>query len=89
MEQSKSVAGYEVYQNSKKIADVKTNSYTKTKLTTGTKYTYKVRAYKLNGTKKVYSGYSKNVTATPNLSTVTSVKVKNSSKKSAKITFKK
>ena len=82
-------AGYEVYQNSKKIADVKTNSYTKTKLTTGTKYTYKVRAYKLNGTKKVYSGYSKNVTATPNLSTVTSVKVKNSSKKSAKITIKK
>lgn len=82
-------AGYEVYQNSKKIADVKTNSYTKTKLTTGTKYTYKVRAYKLNGTKKVYSGYSKNVTATPNLSTVSNVKVKNSSKKSAKITFKK
>lgn len=81
--------GYEVYQNSKKIADVKTNSYTKTKLTTGTKYTYKVRAYKLNGTKKVYSGYSKNVTATPNLSTVSNVKVKNSSKKSAKITFKK
>lgn len=29
------------------------------------------------------------MTATPNLSTVTSVKVKNSSKKSAKITFKK
>lgn len=82
-------AGYEVYQNSKKITDVKTNSYTKTKLTTGTKYTYKVRAYKLNGTKKVYSGYSKNVTATPNLSTVSNVKVKNSSKKSAKITFKK
>ena len=82
-------AGYEVYQNSKKIADVKTNSYTKTKLTTGTKYTYKVRAYKLNGTEKVYSGYSKNVTATPNLSTVSNVKVKNSSKKSVKVTFKK
>lgn len=84
-----SVNGYEVYQNNKKIADIKTNSYTKTKLTTGTKYTYKVRAYKLNGTQKVYSGYSKNVTATPTLSTVSSVKAVNNAKQTVKISFKK
>lgn len=81
--------GYEIYQNNAKIADVKTSSYTKTKLTTGKKYTYKVRAYKLDGTKKVYSGYSKNVTATPVLSKVNNVKAVNKAKKTAKISFKK
>ena len=84
-----SAAGYEVYQNNKKIADVKTNSYTKTKLTTGTKYTYKVRAYKFNQTKKVYSGYSKNVTITPTLSSVSNAKAVNNAKQAAKISFKK
>lgn len=82
-------AGYEIYQNNKKIADVKTTSYTKTKLTTGTKYSYKVRAYKTVDGKKVYSGYSKTVTATPSLAAVSSLKVKNSAKKTAKLSFKK
>lgn len=82
-------AGYEVYQDNKKAADVKIDNYTSTKLTTGRRYTYKVRAYKLDNGKKVYSGYSKNVTAVPNLASVNGLKVKNSAKKAAKISFKK
>ncbi|MCB6994693.1 Ig-like domain-containing protein, partial [bacterium 210820-DFI.6.37] len=89
-------AGYEVYQyNAKtkkyaKVADTKSLSYTKSGLTTGTKYTYKVRAYKKasDGT-KVYSAYTKAVSAKPALSKVTGVKAKNSGKKLAKVTWKK
>lgn len=82
-------SGYEVYQNQKKIADVTGTNYTKTGLVTGTRYTYKVRAYKMVSGKKVYSGDSKTVSAKPQLSKVTGVKAKNSSKRAAKITWKK
>lgn len=87
--------GYEVYQyNSKtkkyaKIATVKGTSYTKTGLKTGTKYIYKVRAYKTSGGKTVYSVYAKAVSAKPVPAKVTKVKAVNKSKKSAKITWKK
>lgn len=83
------VSGYEIYQNNKKVADVRVNSCTRSGLVTETKYAYKVRAYKTVSGKKVYSGFSKTVTARPTLRAVTGLKVKNSSKKSAKITWKK
>lgn len=82
-------SGYEVYQNNKKIADVKTTSYTKSGLKTGSKYTYKVRAYRtVNGTKG-YSSYTKTVSVTLKLSKVTKVKAANKKKKTAVITWKK
>lgn len=87
--------GYEVYQyNSKtkkysKVATVKGTSYTKTGLTTGNSYTFKVRAYTTKSGKTAYGSYSKAVSAKPALSKVTGVKVKNSSSKAAKVTWKK
>ena len=57
-----SATGYEVYRATggswKKIATVKSISYTNKKLKKGTTYKYKVRAYKVINGKKLYSGYS-------------------------------
>ena len=87
--------GYEVYQyNAKtkkytKTATVKTTSYTKSKLTTGTSYKFKVRAYRTVNGKKVYSSYSKVVSAKPSLAKVSSVSAKNVKTKSVKLSWKK
>ncbi|MDO5294304.1 MAG: fibronectin type III domain-containing protein, partial [bacterium] len=59
------VTGYEVYMKTgsksySKVATIKksnTCSYKKTKLKKGTKYTFRVRAYKVVDGKKYYSGY--------------------------------
>lgn len=82
-------SGYEVYQNNKKLADVKSTSYTKSGLKTGSKYTYKVRAYCVVNGKKVYSSYTKSVSLKPTLKKTTKVKVKNSKKRAAVVTWKK
>lgn len=82
-------SGYEVYQNNKKLADVKSTIYTKSGLKTGSKYTYKVRAYRVVNGKKVYSSYTKSVSLKPTLKKTTKVKVKNSKKRAAVVTWKK
>ena len=89
----KNAAGYEVYQKTgkkfKKIATVKTTSYTVKKLTTGTKYTFKVRAYGTVDGEKTYSGYTKTVSAKPVPAAPKKIAVKNSAKKTAKLSWKK
>ena len=90
---SDNAAGYEVYQKNgktfKKIATVKKTSYTVKKLTTGTKYTFKVRAYGTVDGEKTYSGYTKAVSAKPAPAAPQKVAVKNSAKKTAKLSWKK
>lgn len=90
---SDNATGYEVYQKNgktfKKIATVKKTSYTVKKLTTGTKYTFKVRAYGTVDGKKTYSGYTKVVSAKPAPAAPQKVAVKNSAKKTAKLSWKK
>lgn len=88
-------SGYKVYQYNAKtkkyteIATVKGTSYTKSGLTTGTKYSYKVRAYKIVNKKNIYGSYSKTVSARPALNKVAGVKTVNISGKSIKVTWKK
>ncbi len=58
--------GYVIYQKTgsgsykkiKTITSGKTTSYTKKKLSANKKYTYKIKAYKKIGSKRIYSGYS-------------------------------
>lgn len=86
--------GYEVlqYNNSTKkygrAALVKGTAYIKSGLKTGTKYSFRIRAYKTTGGKTVYSPYSKTVSAKPVLAKVRNVKAKNKTKRSAAITWK-
>lgn len=86
--------GYEVLQynsSTKKYsraALVKGTSYTKSGLKTGTKYSFRVRAYKTAGSKTVYSPYSNTVSAKPTLARVTKVKTKNNAGRNARITWK-
>lgn len=90
---SNNATGYEVYQKSgknfKKIATVKGTSYTVKKLTTGTKYTFKIRAYGTVDGKKTYSGYTKTVSAKPVPAAPKKIAVKNNAKKTAKLSWKK
>jgi len=64
-------SGYEVYQSTSTagvytlLITTASTSYTKTALVTNTAYFYKVRAYRLVGTVKVYSGFSTIVSARP------------------------
>ena len=84
--------GYEVYQyNTKtvKTLSAKKTSYTVSKLTTGTNYKFKVRAYRIVNGKKVYSSYSKVVSAKPSLAKVSSISAKNVKTKSVKLSWKK
>lgn len=88
-------SGYEIYQynpktkNYNKVSTVGGTSYIRSGLATGTKYTFKVRAYKKASGKTVYGNYSKTASAKPYLSAAAGVKAKNSSKKTAKVTWKK
>lgn len=81
--------GYEVYQDGKKVATTTATKYTKAGLRTGTTYRYQIRAYKKDGSETAYSEKTKAVSAKPVLSPVTTVSVKNSAKKTAKLTWKK
>lgn len=64
-------AGYEIWREASgasaySIAGTATTAvFTNTGLATGTKYYFKVRAYKLNGSAKIYGGWSSVVYATP------------------------
>ncbi len=64
-------SGYQVYRSIKTsttyslIATVTSTSYTNTSLYTNTRYNYKIRAYRLIGTTKIYGLYSAIVSATP------------------------
>ncbi|MDF2511542.1 MAG: hypothetical protein K0S04_1408 [Herbinix sp.] len=57
-------SGYELYRAStktgsyKKVKETTARSFTNTGLTTGSTYYYKVRAYRYQGTKKVYGSFS-------------------------------
>ena len=88
-------SGYEVYEYNtkkktyKKVKTVKGTSLEIKGLKTGTKYTYAVRAYKNADGKKAYSTYSKKIAVTPVPAAPASVKAKNVSKKSVKLTWKK
>ena len=83
--------GYEVYQyNTKtkkyaKVATAKGTSYTKSGLTVGTNYKFKVRA--VNG--KTASSYTKAVSVKTSLTKVTNLTAKNNKKGSVKLTWKK
>lgn len=87
--------GYQVYQYDAKTkkyvrkATVKGTSYTKGNLTTGTKYSFKVRAYKTVNGKTTYSGYSKVVSATPTLSKALKPTAQNTTKGVVKVSWKK
>ncbi len=61
--------------------------YTNSNVNTGTTYYYKVRAYRLVGRTKVYSGFSAIVSARPVLATPSSVKVSRLTSSSMKITW--
>ena len=84
---------YEVYRAAasngtySKLAELTTAGYINTGLTTGTTYYYKVRAYRLVGSTKVYGGYSSVVSAKPALSTPTSPKAVSASYNSVKLTW--
>lgn len=78
-------AGYRIYRAASKngtytkiktISSRNTTAYTDTKLTTGKTYYYKMRAYRMTGSKYIWASYSsvksaKPVPATVNLTTVT------------------
>ena len=67
---------------------MKGTAYIKSGLKTGTKYSFRIRAYKTTGGNTVYSPYSKTVSAKPVLAKVRNVKAKNKTKRSAAITWK-
>lgn len=87
------VTGYEVSRKTssssyKKIATVTNGktSYSDTKVTAGTAYTYKVRAYKTVNGNQVYGDYSNEASATPALD-APQIAVKNASYNSVTITW--
>ena len=67
--------GYEIYRSTSKngtyklLTRVSSASYTNTKLTTGTQYYYKVRAYCMVGQQKKYSSFSPIIAVKPSLAT--------------------
>lgn len=83
--------GYEVYRQSGskwvKVATVKSNTYTNSKLKVGTAYTYRIRAYKTVGKTNVYS-YAWTTLKTATKTATPALTVKGASK-SVKISWKK
>lgn len=59
------LAANETYPSIATVSGLNTVSYTNTNLAAGTTYYYKVAAYRLVGTTKVYGGYSEIVSAKP------------------------
>lgn len=82
-------AGYEVYQNGKKVKDTTATSYTQSGLKTGSTYKYKVRAYQVTKNKKIYSNYTVEKSVKTVLGKVSNIKVNNSKKMTATVTWKK
>ena len=72
-------SGYEIYRSTtntgvySRIATTSSTSYNNTGLATNASYYYKVRAYRLVGTTKVYGGFSNILVAKPIPSTPTSI----------------
>lgn len=86
--------GYDVEKLSgkkwEKVKEVKTNSYSLTKLTTGTTYKYRVRAFvKKAFSKKTYGSYSATLSVKPMPAKVTGVKKSSVTYNSAKLSWKK
>lgn len=87
--------GYQIYQyNSKtkkykKVGDVTGTSYTRSGLTAGKKYTFKVLAYDQENGTTIYSPDSKTVSAKPVPAKAQGVKAKKTSKTSLRIRWKK
>ncbi|WP_052342628.1 immunoglobulin-like domain-containing protein [Bacillus sp. EB01] len=85
--------GYDVYRAASStgkytyVGTTKYASFTNTGLATNSPYYYKVRAYRLVGTVKVYSGYSSTVTAKPVPSVPASVKAASASYNSIKVSW--
>jgi len=86
-------SGYEVYRATSSkgyytlISTITARSYNNTGITTNNNYYYKVKAYKLAGTVKLYSGYSYVISAKPVPATPTNVKATRTSSKSIKLTW--
>lgn len=86
-------SGYEIYRSSSstgsysKIGESKTSSYTNTGLATGTKYYYKVRAYKTVWSTKHYGNYSSVTSAVPVLAIPSSPKAESVDYSSIKISW--
>lgn len=74
-------SGYQIYRaesetgSYKKIKETTATTYTDSGLTTGKKYYYKVRAFRNQGTKKVYSSFTSVMSTTPVPATPTNVKL--------------
>ena len=77
------------YEKVKTITSGKTTSYTKKSLSSATKYTYKIKAYDKQGSKKVYSEYSSTKSAYTKPSKVTLSSLSDVSTSSVKIKWKK
>ena len=86
-------SGYEVYRATSSkgsyslISRTAAKSYNNTGLTTNSNYYYKVRAYRMVGTAKVYSGFSTTISSKPIPATPTNVKATRISSKSIKLTW--
>ena len=87
--------GYEIYRSltststSTLISTTTATNYNNTRLLTNSVYYYKVRAYKMVGTVKVYSGFTSVISAKPIPATPTSVKAVSSSYNSINISWAK
>ncbi|RSD21094.1 fibronectin type III domain-containing protein [Mesobacillus subterraneus] len=90
----KGANGYEVYRATSKTGKYSlvaktttTTSFTNTGLSTNKVYYYKIRAYRMVGKTKVYSGYTRIISAKPILSVPTNFKASKSSSTSIKTTW--
>ncbi|MDO5521818.1 MAG: InlB B-repeat-containing protein [bacterium] len=88
-------AGYEIYEATsqngkyKRVGTTNARSYTQKGIQTGAKRYYKVRAYRMNGTKKEFGAYSKVSNGAAKLSTPIKLKVQKVNATSTKVTWNK